>query len=327
MATSAWPVKILNATSSSLTSFSTHLDTFVHVCDCPFASVVVRSESQAFLNATSVTQDSFNRDHFFVIKAPSIEDVGINRVQYSVDVYVPQSSLNQVSADETATVVVSPSALNSNADSTYLIAANNASIYVSGASFQARSLGLRLIGPGRIQFDVTNVALSEQLVVKSDGYATNHGTVFFRSAALNTPLVTVDAASDANVYVLATSVTKYFGIDTTVHPSGIVVVDIAGVCNDLRVHLIGDCKMYSSGTACHDTRVDAVYSGMAFVRATESLTTTLEGDGVVYLVGDQPRMTKGSFTPIKKTPERSYTLYSIPTYGPSTLLFGLVNPV
>ncbi|OQR87978.1 hypothetical protein ACHHYP_07796 [Achlya hypogyna] len=314
MASSSWPTKTYNASSTSINGLQIPFSAFVHPYNGPTLSVVVRSDSQPFLDVLAFEEKAGKA---LVVKFSDDNSKGLNNVEvsYLIDVFVPVQSLASIVALGSGEIVVTPNALvNSTSDALDLAVTGSGSIFVSGPSIALDDLKLSASGSGNVQFDVPTTTVAK----KVEASVTGSGALVLATTSLKATSLETSITGHGKVYVASAAANISSTVKTSIAGSGALNIYTAGSCAKHDITVAGSGAAYVSAMRCADTSVAVMGSGSAYVASTTSLATSVSGSGQVNVVGTVPGWS-GATTGTPRVD--MYTLEVAPKYSPKTTTF------
>ncbi|KDO21423.1 hypothetical protein SPRG_12430 [Saprolegnia parasitica CBS 223.65] len=315
MAASSWPVKIYNSSSITTDSLKVPLHAFIRAYDAPTPSIVVRADTQVFLDSLAFQDDGkvlgFDLDHDGYDRLRNTE------VRYLIDVYMPTRSLASLRAMGSGDVVVTPSALQNT--SVVLTTAGSGTVFVSAPSIELANLNISVSGSGGFQWDVPATKVTSGVDLSVSG----SGTLALSTTTLDAGSLKMAVAGSGKAYVGASSLVNVSSsVATSVAGSGQVNLYAAGTCRDHKVSISGSGDAFVSAMNCRDTSAVIAGSGSAYIQSTTTLATSVAGSGRIYVAGTVPGGLPGSYTPMASPPVTTYNAVPVPAYEPHKTKFG-----
>ncbi|EQC34683.1 hypothetical protein SDRG_08001 [Saprolegnia diclina VS20] len=309
MTSSAWPVKIYNSSSTATDSLNVPLHAFIRAYDAPTPSIVVRADSQAFLDSLAFQDDG--KALGFDLAEDGYDRLRNTEVRYLIDVYMPTRSLASLRAMRSSDVVVAPYALQTT--SVVLTTTGSSAVYVSAPSLELANLTISVSGSSRLQWEVPVTKVNSGLNVAVGG----SGTLALLTTTLDVGSLKMAATGSGKAYVGASSLVNVSSsVATSVDGTGQVNLYAAGICREHKVSISGAGNAFVSAMNCRDTSVVVTGSGSAYVQSTTTLATAVAGSGRVYVAGTVPGGLPGAYTPMASPPVTTYTAVPVPAYEP-----------
>ncbi|KAH9109381.1 hypothetical protein LEN26_004180 [Aphanomyces euteiches] len=293
----AWHERIFNATVDGILGLSVeNAKTFIYedrVNTRP--SIVVRATSKDLVDAFRIHQ-SF-------VKMGSILNVTFlprSRVSgsYLLDVFVPSQTLQYLAVNGDDDTVVSSNTFSTEGTLDIAVFSNggNGNVIADTPFVQANHLLLQSRGNGVIQFGADIVIAHDMELV-----SINNGSVALEATTTNVNRVSATTAGWGNVYVgssLPGSLLTATEIEARVYCMGDVVFSAPGSCNSSLMHSMGQGNTFAHRVACRDTAALIVGGGSVFSTSIETLTTQVDGDGIVFASLEPTTTINGTYLPM-----------------------------
>ncbi|KAG9413650.1 hypothetical protein AC1031_012878 [Aphanomyces cochlioides] len=161
---------------------------------------------------------------------------------------------------------------------------------------EANHLLLQSRGNGIIQFGAGIVIAHDMELVSM-----NNGSVALQETITNVNRVSATTAGWGNLYVgssLPGSLVTATEIEARVYCMGDVVFSAPGSCNSSLTHSMGQGNTFAHRVACRDTAALIVGGGNIFSTSIETLTTEVNGDGVVFASLEPTTSINGTYLPM-----------------------------